>query len=179
MVEEYKKKVVLIGSFSVGKTALIHKFVENRFISDYKATIGVNLMSKKMEIENGVLVNFSIWDIAGQIAFKPVWKNFYSKASGALIIFDVTREITYNEVPGWYHNIYDYINEKIPAILVANKIDLKDERVVSQEKGMEMAEKLNIGYLETSAKTGTRVEDAFKFLGLKMLDLKNETIQTP
>lgn len=161
----YKKKVVLIGSFAVGKTAMMNRFVDEKFLIDYKATIGVNLMAKKLEIENGTVINFSIWDIAGQLAFKGVWKNFYNAAAGALVIFDVTRQLTYDEVPGWHQNIFEHIKEGIPCVLVANKIDLVEKRIITTEQGKELADSLGMDYIETSAKTGENVINAFKKIG--------------
>ncbi|NHI93428.1 MAG: GTP-binding protein [Candidatus Lokiarchaeota archaeon] len=169
----YKRKVVLIGSYAVGKTAMLNRFVDEKFLTDYKATIGVNLMNKKLEIENGKVINFSIWDIAGQLAFKGVWKNFYNAAAGALIIFDVTRQVTYDEVQGWYQNILDHIKESIPCVLVANKIDLVDQRIISSEKGKELADSLDMEYIETSAKTGENITNAFKLIGKISLKLIN------
>lgn len=175
MQKEYKKKVVLLGSYAVGKTAIVYNFVEGKFVNDYRATIGVNLMTKRIELENNTRITYTIWDIAGQLAFRPVWKNFYNKASAALLLFDVTRELTYDEVSGWYENLINYVPEKIPCILIANKIDLADQRVISTEKGLELADSLGTDYMETSAKTGENVVDAFKKIGKRTLEVKSKS----
>ncbi|MHA1405425.1 MAG: Rab family GTPase, partial [Candidatus Helarchaeota archaeon] len=139
MGETYKKKIVLLGSFAVGKTAIMYNFVENKFIQDYRATIGVNLLNKIIALENDTKISFTIWDIAGQLAFRPVWQSFYNKAAGALLIYDVTRKMTYDEIPGWYQNLVEFIPEKIPCVLIGNKIDLIEQREVSSEQGLELA----------------------------------------
>ncbi|MHC1590870.1 MAG: Rab family GTPase [Candidatus Helarchaeales archaeon] len=170
---EYKRKIVLLGSFAVGKTAIVYNFVENRFVQDYRATIGVNLLTKSIKI-NDVKMSFTIWDIAGQLAFRPVWQSFYNKASGALFVFDVTRKITYDEIPGWYQNLVEYVPEKIPCILIGNKIDLVDQREITTQQGEALARSYNMDYMETSAKTGEGITKAFEIIGKKIL----EKIQT-
>jgi len=165
MAAIFKKKIVLTGSFAVGKTAMLNRFVDNKFQTDYKATIGVNIMSKRVEMENNTIISFSLWDIAGQLAFKSAWKNFYNRAAGALIIFDVTRQITYDEIPDWHKNVLEHVKQDIPCILVANKIDLEEQRIISTEKGKEIAESFGMDYIESSAKTGENVINVFKKLG--------------
>jgi Ras-related protein Rab-1A len=154
---EYAYKLILGGEGSVGKTSMVHRFVENSFLTDYKSTIGTSIM-----------VRFVIWDLAGQAQFKRVRQSYLSKAEAGILVYDVTRKETFDSVESWYKEIKS-VSPTITLILVGNKIDLIEDRVVSTEQGEQIAEKLNISYIETSAKTGENINDAFKMLAFQMI----------
>lgn len=166
---EYAYKLILGGDGSVGKTSMVHRFVENAFQTDYKATIGTSIMKKECEFEGlKSKVRFLIWDLAGQAQFKRVRHSYVANAEAGILVFDVTRRETFENIESWYKDTIDVVKD-INLILVGNKIDLEDKRDVSSAEGEELAKKFGLGYIETSAKTGENIEDAFKMLALQIV----------
>jgi len=166
---EYAYKLILGGDGGVGKTSMVHRFVEDSFQTDYKSTIGTSIMKKECQFEGlQSKVRFVIWDLAGQAQFKRVRQNYLTKAEAGILVFDVTRKETYENIENWYNEIKE-ITPSISLILVGNKIDLEDQRQVSHEEGEELAKKLSLPYIETSAKTGENINDAFRMLALQLI----------
>lgn len=166
---EYAFKLILGGEGGVGKTSMVHRFVEDAFQTDYKSTIGTSIMKKECNFQGlESKVRFVIWDLAGQAQFKRVRQTYLSNAEAGILVFDVTRKETFDKLENWFNEIKE-VSTKISLILVGNKIDLEDQRVVSLEQGEEIAKKLNLSYIETSAKTGENINDAFNMLALQMI----------
>ena len=166
---EYAYKLILGGEGGVGKTSMVHRFVEDSFQADYKSTIGTSIMKK--ECEFGGLesrVRFVIWDLAGQAQFKRVRHTYLGNAEAGILVYDVTRQDTFENIEGWFKEIKS-VSPNISLILVGNKIDLEGKRIICIEKGEELSKKLNLSYIETSAKTGENINDAFKMLALQMI----------
>ncbi|MHA1836168.1 MAG: Rab family GTPase [Candidatus Odinarchaeia archaeon] len=159
----YRFKVLLLGDSAVGKTTLVNRFIQGKFSSDYKMTIGVDIMSKNINL-NGNEVVLSIWDIAGQDRFRSFRSVFYRGASGALLIFDLTRTSSFENLTNWIDELHSYTKVGIPKIIIGNKLDLVNMRMVKKEDGIKLAQQYNSMYLETSAKTGEGVDEAFKKL---------------
>jgi small GTP-binding protein len=166
---EYAFKLILGGEGGVGKTSMVHRFVEDAFQTDYKSTIGTSIMKKECEFQGlESKVRFVIWDLAGQAQFKRVRQTYLGNAEAGILVFDVTRKDSFDKLENWFKEIKD-VTTRISLILVGNKIDLEDRRVLSHEQGEELAQKLNLSYIETSAKTGENINDAFKMLALQMI----------
>lgn len=167
---EYAFKLILGGEGGVGKTSMVHRFVEDSFLTDYKSTIGTSIMKKECDFEGlESKVRFVIWDLAGQSQFKRVRQSYLSKAETGILVFDVTRRDTFDNLEGWYKESRD-VSPTISLILVGNKIDLVEDRIISTEEGEGLAKRLNLSYIETSAKTGENINDAFKMLALQMIN---------
>ena len=166
---EYAFKLILGGDGGVGKTSMVHRFVENEFDVDYKSTIGTSIMKKECEFDSlESKVRFVIWDLAGQSQFKRVRASYVANAEAGILVFDVTRRETYDNIKIWHGEIMES-SPTITLILVGNKIDLVVSRAVSTQEGEEIAKKLGLSYIETSAKTGENIEDAFKMLALQII----------
>lgn len=166
---EYAYKLILGGDGGVGKTSMVHRFVEDSFQTDYKSTIGTSIMKKECKFEGlQSKVRFVIWDLAGQAQFKRVRQNYLAKAEAGILVYDVTRRDSFNNIENWYNEIKE-ITPSISLILVGNKIDLEDQREVSFEEGEALANKLGLSYIETSAKTGENINDSFKMLAFQLI----------
>ncbi|MHA1729180.1 MAG: GTP-binding protein [Promethearchaeota archaeon] len=166
----YIFKVILGGDGGVGKTSLVHTFMEGSFQTDYKATIGTSIMKKECKFQGwDTTVRFIIWDLAGQGQFARVRQSYLSEAKAGLMIFDVTRPETFDHIDRWHKEIIRGAGVKITLILIGNKIDLKDERKVTKEQGESLADKLGVSYFETSAKNKDIVDEAFKMLAFQLV----------
>jgi len=166
---EYSTKLILTGDFKVGKTSLIRRFVENKFKDEYISTIGVDITKHVIDLTKDTKINFIIWDIGGQ-NLEPYRKRFYDGANCAMIVVDRTREDTLYNIKNWIRDIKESISQPIPIIIVANKSDLVNEIVLSEEKIREEADQTGYNYIITSAKTGENVNDAFLYIAYKFLE---------
>jgi len=168
---KYSFKVLLLGAPAVGKTSILHRFVKNLFSYDYITSIGINYLTKEIKLEPKNVAKLVIWDIAGQEKFRFLRKEFYSGANGALIIFDLTRVKTYEAIDEWLSEMFEILKKDIPIVIIGNKLDLIKEinRLIDDEVVKDYAEKKNSIFIETSAKTGENVENAFKKLALLMI----------
>ena len=173
-METFRFKLCLCGAAAVGKTSLFHKFVSGEFRHDYTATVGAKFLTKviTLQTEDGKTqeVNLALWDIAGQPRFVDLRTTFYRGASGALLLFDLTREESFKELDLWLTELRA-VTMNIPILLIGNKLDLIEERgrQVETAKAAEFAKEQDLTYLETSAKTGENVEKAFQELSKQMV----------
>ncbi|TFG07598.1 MAG: GTP-binding protein [Promethearchaeota archaeon] len=161
---DYSLKIIIIGDFKAGKSAIARRFIEDTFIKEYIPTLQLEISNKSFDIEN-TRVKLVIWDIGGQvISNTPFRKQFYELAQLAIIVVDRTRKTTLKNAEKWYKDATKAISNKIPCILVGNKSDLMEEIVVSEQDLKEEADKLNLNYLLTSAKTGDNINKIFSNL---------------
>ncbi len=157
-------KICIVGDFGVGKTTLLHQYLERRFCQSVTSTIGSNFFVKRIKIpdvEN--LITLQIWDLAGQHRFKWVRQQFYKGAKGIVYVFDLTRKKTFDNLPNWKNEIENII-QNFSSILVGNKTDLIDNKKDYIEKVDSENLKQYLGacdYFEASAKSGSNVEDFF------------------
>lgn len=181
-------KIVLIGDGGVGKTTLRRRWMGEGFTVSYILTVGADFAVKTLNTPYGHEVKFQIWDLGGQPHFKEVRKTFYAGAAGALVVYDVTDRKSYNNVFGWIEEMLKHVKQKIPIVLVGNKIDLRNNvpDAITTEEGInlrkEIIEKysLDVLFIETSAKTGENVDKAFQGMAklllqeLGVIELKEE-----
>lgn len=158
MVEVYKFKICLFGPAGVGKTSLLLRYIKDYFRESLKKTIGTNFLIKDLELENKT-VRLLLWDIGGDEAFSKLRTIYFKGSNAALGVYDVTDPQTLLKIPGWISSIKKSVKKNIPMLLIGNKIDL--ERNVEENEAMDLAQRLNCSYMETSAKTGENVENAF------------------
>jgi len=156
----YRIKVIIIGEAGVGKTSLVKKFVSGRFTSDYRVSIGANLFVKDLILNSDVDVSIQIWDIAGQEKWVKMRHLYYRGAHGALIVGDLTRGNTFEQLKEFWNPDLKKFCGDIPKILVVNKVDL--EPIVSNSEIEKLAQDINVkATIITSAKNGQNVEEAF------------------
>ncbi len=171
----YKFKFIITGDHNVGKTSIIRRFAENRFLSDYRATIGLNIISHNFE-SFGNNINVSLWDIGAQEYFRRYRKTYYSGAQAGFIVFDLTNRTSFENIKNWYDELNEFIdNRDLPIIIIGNKKDLVENCAVNNEEALNLSKNLtgsanqNILYLETSALTGENVEDAFRIISYNFI----------
>lgn len=138
------------------------------FIPDLTPTMGVDCFTKSYKHESNVLVDLAIWDLAGQILYRDLATSYSKGSDLVIIVFDVTQRQTFESVKGWYETIFNVIGKDeskvTPCMIIGNKIDLRDKRVVEMDEGLEVTSKLDALYVETSAKEGQGVDEAFNHL---------------
>jgi len=168
--EAYHLKVIIIGDPAVGKTSLVIRYVSNRFNKDYRSTIGTNIYSKEILLANNQKIFLNLWDIAGQERWARMREKYYYGSKGAIIVGDLTRPKTFEQIKEfWIQDINKYLS-KIPIILVGNKNDLESK--VSLKRIEKLGKEINaISGIITSAKTGENVESAFKKLSEEILTI--------
>ncbi|MFX1307688.1 MAG: Rab family GTPase [Promethearchaeota archaeon] len=176
----YRFKFVIIGDHEVGKTSLVRRFVENKFSHDYRATIGLNILSHSIEFFGNNII-YSLWDIGAQSFFARFRQTYYLGAQAAFIVFDLADRQSFDNILKWYEELERHISQRdIPMIIVGNKSDLKDQRVTKYEEGVELVNKLTqktkgkVSYIETSALSGENVEDAFTLIAYHYISKSKE-----
>ncbi|KAJ7536192.1 hypothetical protein O6H91_12G059400 [Diphasiastrum complanatum] len=158
---DYLFKVVLIGDSGVGKSNLLSRFTRNEFCLESKSTIGVEFATRSIEVD-GKTIKAQIWDTAGQERYRAITSAYYRGAVGALLVYDLTKHSTYDNIQRWLKELRDHADSNIVIMLVGNKSDLKHLRGVTTEEGQAFSEKEGLSFLETSALDSTNVERAFQ-----------------
>jgi small GTP-binding protein len=173
-MEKLSSKVIVLGDGAVGKTSIVHRYVTEKFQKRYTATIGVDILNKSVKITKEVTdyeVNLNLWDIGGQDSFKLVRGKFYKQAIAALLIFDITNRKSFDNLKEWIKETYDNVEQEIPFIMIGNKVDLVDNRAISNEEVQKRAKELGISLvIETSAVTGEGIDQAFNYLAHTIID---------
>ncbi|KAG8391972.1 hypothetical protein BUALT_Bualt01G0243000 [Buddleja alternifolia] len=162
---DYVFKVVVIGDSAVGKTQLLSRFAKNQFCLDSKSTIGVEFQTRTVNIKSK-LIKAQIWDTAGQERYRAVTSAYYRGALGAMLVYDVTKRQSFDNVARWVEELRAHADNSIVIMLIGNKADLVDLRTVPTEDAVEFSENQGLYFFETSALSGNNVETAF----LKLLD---------
>ena len=153
MRDKYVLKICSSGSYQVGKTSLIRRYAEGTFSSNYMPTIGVDITSKLITV-NDQQIKLILHDTAGQEVFGRLRRFYYEGSVGCLVIYDITRRETFDTIEHWVKDYRSVQGEDRPLVLIGNKIDLEDKRVVSTEEGKAAAESFGIPFYECSAKLG-------------------------
>ncbi len=167
---DFKWKVVVIGDPFVGKTTLMLRYTQKKFRELYIPTVGVQVSRKIIKI-NEFHCSLNIWDIAGQQKFSNVRRLFYEGADAVMIVFDITDKHSFVNSSTWYRD-YLSLNSKNLGVLIGNKIDLENKRVILRDWGETLSEKMGFHYFETSAKNGKNVENVFIYLAENLLPKK-------
>ena len=160
---DYLFKLILVGDSYVGKTNILSKYIKNEFNQNTKSTVGVEFGAKLLKIEDKI-IKAQIWDTAGQERYKSITSAYYKGAKGAFIVYDITNRLTFESVDKWVQDLNLNSDKNITLLLIGNKMDLADKRVVSKEEGEEKAKSFGLAFLETSALTGENIDKVFDYM---------------
>ena len=168
--------LMLLGDGQVGKTSLIARITGNEFDESLLTTIGKSSHTYEVEL-HGYNLKMKIWDTAGQERFKSMSVNVIKNAEGLLLTYSITSRESFNNLESWLKQLNDAKDiSKIPIVIVGNKSDLEELRIVKYEEGKEFAAKHNYHFYEVSAKTGQNVKEAFYDIFEQLYELFEEEI---
>lgn len=173
MARRFIKKICMLGDPGVGKTSLIKRFVYDEFDDEYLETIGTKITRKEVFIKKGsdeAQVVLMIWDIVGHKSPKAVPPSYYAGAEGVIVVCDITRKETYDELDYWV-DLLSAMTENVPIIFLGNKADLRDALSVTDEEMKKLASSKDRIYFYTSAKSGLNVEEAFNAMAHMIVEL--------
>ena len=166
---DYTIKILVVGDSTVGKTNFIRMFIENKFNQNYMTTSGIDLKTSNIEIKNKK-IRVQLWDTAGQEKYRAITTNLFLKVQGVLIVYDITNEETFNNLKSWVKSIKDECGKQMQMLIVGNKNDLEEQRVIDKNIAIEYAKEEKLEYIETSSKTGDNIQKAITLLCEKILD---------
>ncbi|KAJ3448747.1 ras and ef-hand domain-containing protein [Anaeramoeba flamelloides] len=167
---DYLVKLLMVGDSACGKTSILLRFSEDKYNKNMPSTIGVDFREKTKTISNNKKVKFSVWDTAGQERFRTLTSSYYRGAQGIILVYDVTRRETFENLEDWINEIDMYSSSDVKIMLIGNKIDLKEEEDITKEEGLEFARKHQMMFIQTSAKTKEGIIQAFDELAMQTID---------
>lgn len=160
---DYMFKILIIGNSSVGKTSFLFRYADDSFTSAFVSTVGIDFKVKTV-IRREKRMKLQIWDTAGQERYRTITTAYYRGAMGFILMYDVTNEESFNSVQDWVTQIKTYSWDNAQVILVGNKSDMEAERVVTYDRGKQLADQLGLEFFETSAKENVNVKNVFERL---------------
>lgn len=180
-IPEYTFKIGLLGDEGTGKTSLVNRFIEGKFEIDYKPTLGVSILTKKITIKKpDAIVNLVIWDIAGQQKYQNIRPIYFQGCLGVILVYDLTRPLSFTEIKSkWIKDFQQFSTPETCYSLVGNKKDLIDKVKITTEQGKQLANEIGVvDFFETSAMTGENVQIIFENL-VRTLIQRKVTMNTP
>lgn len=165
---DYLFKIIIVGDSGVGKSSLLLRFADDDYHENFFPTIGVDFKLKTIHHEDKS-IKLNIWDTAGQERFQTICCSYYKGADGILIVYDVTDRQSFKSVEKWFSQVDELSVKDSKKILIGNKADRESMRMVSYEEGKAVADKLGMEFIETSAKTGYEVNEAFSKLAVNLM----------
>ncbi|CAB9527816.1 Ras-related protein Rab [Seminavis robusta] len=162
-------KLLMIGDSGVGKTCLLLRYANDSFSPTFITTIGIDFKIKNVDID-GTRIKLQIWDTAGQERFRTITTSYFRGAQGILLVYDVTDRRSFESIRNWISQIQQHADVHVNKILVGNKCDMTDEKVVSTEEGEKLANEFGIQFWECSAKNNINVDESFIGIGRAVKD---------
>ena len=173
---EERINIMTLGNSEVGKTCYILKYTENFFQELYLTTVGIDFKIKT-EIINNKQYKLFLYDTTGQEKYKSIALNIIRNAQGIILMYDITNKKSFESIPEWIKSIRDSKGENFPMILLGNKLDKEDIRVISEKEGKELADEYGIKFFETSNKTGVNIQESGMALVNEILKIKENEIK--
>jgi len=175
---DYLFKLLLICDSGVGKSCLLLRFADRKYTESYISTIGVDFKIRTIELD-GKTIKLQIWDTAGQERFRTITSSYYRGAHGIIIVYDVTDHESFTNVKTWLSEIERYASDHVNKLLVGNKCDMTNKKVVDYDVAKDFADKVEMPFLETSAKAATNVETAFLRMASEIKNTLGNQQETP
>lgn len=169
MSYDYLLKCIVVGDTAVGKSCLLLQFTEQRFQNAHDITVGVEFGTRTIEVRDKK-VKVQVWDTCGQESFKSITRSYYRGSCCVLLVYDITRRASFEHVATWLEECRQYGGDKMVGLLVGNKTDRDQARMVSYDEGEKFAKENDLFFIETSAKTNTNVDEAFVITARAVLD---------
>ena len=169
-----KINIFALGNSEVGKTCFILKFTDNVFQEVHLMTAGIDLKTKVVEHSNGKKYKINFYDTAGQERYRSISVNSVKNSDGIVLMYDITKQKSFDDLNIWMNSIKQIKKEGFPMVLVGNKCDLEEKRIVSEEEGKELAEKFGLKFFEASNKTGQNIEEAGNELINQIVEIKEK-----
>ena len=164
-VPDYTWKIILVGNKRVGKTSITNRYIKDSFQEEYKSSQVIEYQKKNMTIEGtDKWTQMHIWDTLGQEKFKHLAPIFFRKSVGAFLVYDVTNRDSFLALDGWKEQLNNSTESKIVVMLIGNKVDMSDQKVITTDMGQDYARQNGWGFAEVSAKTNVGIDAAFKSL---------------
>ena len=170
---EERINIMSLGNSTVGKSSFIVRFTENNFKETYLATVGIDFKVKTVTIKEKNYKLF-FYDTSGQEKYKSLSFNIIKNAHGIILMYDITNRISFESISDWIKSVKDQKGENFPMILLGNKMDMEDKRIVKEEEGKQLANEYNIDFYETSNLNGINVQEAGLALVKKILDKREK-----
>ena len=162
-------KIVLIGSTSVGKTSIFNRFINEDFSQNYKSTINVEFKIKYMKLDNNLFAKLTLWDTCGAEMFRAVTRQYYKNAHAIILVFDLTDQNSFNDLKDiWLNDVENYGEKNTLILIVGNKLDLIEERKVTESQAINFCRENGYKYTEASAKEGTNILKTFEELSFEL-----------
>ncbi|XP_067656182.1 EF-hand calcium-binding domain-containing protein 4B-like isoform X7 [Haliotis asinina] len=172
-------KVVFVGDSGVGKSSFIYQFCHSSFKQTFSATIGVDFQIKTMMSE-GKLIALQLWDTAGQERFRSITKQYFRKADGVIVMYDVTSENSFINIRNWMNSVKEGVDEDVVIAVVGNKMDLTEndnKRVIKTKDGIKFADEHGALFYESSAKLGSGVNETMEALACMLREKEDRSIE--
>lgn len=174
---DYLFKLVVIGDTNIGKSCLLSRFIDNYYSTSFISTIGVDFKVKTIKIDNK-LIKIQIWDTAGQCRFRTITNSYYRGSHGIFIVYDISNRQSFNNIEIWIRDVNKFVSDNTIKMLIGTKSDLNNQRKVSKEEAQLLADKLNMNYIETSAKDNININDPFINISKELLKNYNQKIES-
>ena len=174
MTSNFTWKICVVGPANVGKTSLVHRYIDNKFQDSYNETIGIDLFTHNFTINyqnQNHEISLLIYDLGGQTYWKKLRADFYNRTKGIVLVYDVSRPQTFSELEEWYKEAIENIGHPVPCIIIGNKCDLNNS--ISKELFDRTMSKLNFKHYLVSAKTGDSVLESFRQISLDILNFES------
>jgi Ras-related protein Rab-23 len=167
-------KVIVVGNGQVGKTSMITRFAKGIFTNEYKKTIGVDFLEKKMYLNSiGEEVTFLLWDTAGQEEYDAITRTYYKGAGCCILAFSTTDRASFDAIESWHHKVTEECG-RIVMVLVQNKVDLMDDAAMEASEVEYLAKKLRLKLYRTCVKDDLNVSEVFQYLGAEFVSQGGE-----
>ena len=170
---EERINIMALGDVNVGKTSFIIRYTENTYEDFYLATVGIDFKTKEITIKDKQF-KLLFYDTSGEERYKSIALNIIKNSNGIILMYDITKKSSFNAIPGWVKSIQETKGNNFPMILCGNKIDIEDNREVTQQEGEELANEYGIEFFEISNKEGTNVNEVGLSIVNKILEKRKK-----